>query len=112
MFEVNNIGNTLTLKITENRLDANSAASFKNRMADIIKQGHSVLILNLENIKFIDSSGLGAIVSSLKAMRGEGDLIICNACPVVMDLFRLTRMDKVLKIFDSEGEALKSLQHQ
>ena len=57
----------------------------------------------------MDSSGLGAVVSSLKMLGGKGDLVICGLKDMVMRMFKLTRMDRVFHIFDSEKEAIKAL---
>jgi anti-sigma B factor antagonist len=91
------------------RLDASIATSFKHKMAEFIAGGNHSIILDLSRIEFIDSSGLGAIVSSLKSIADRGDLILYGITKNVMSMFRLTRMDRVFQIFSSEAEALSSL---
>ena len=103
------IGNILVVKPSEKRIDASVATDFKEKMIDRINAGNKRIILNLAGIDFIDSSGLGAIVSSLKAIGNEGDLAICEVNDTVMTLFRLTRINRIFQIFSTEEEALKAL---
>ncbi|MBP6941295.1 MAG: STAS domain-containing protein [Syntrophorhabdaceae bacterium] len=102
-------GGVLIVKPSEKRIDASVATEFKGKMVDWINEGNTKIILDLVNVDFIDSSGLGAIVSSLKAIGGNGDLVISGLQETVMGLFRLTRMNKVFQIFSSEQEAIQAL---
>jgi len=95
-------GGVLIVKPSEKRIDASVATEFKGKMVDWINEGNTKIILDLVNVDFIDSSGLGAIVSSLKAIGGHGALVISGLQETVMGLFRLTRMNKVFQIFSSE----------
>ncbi len=103
------IGGILVLKPLDKRFDAHSAVDFKARMADFVSSGHTVIILDLSEVDFIDSSGLGAIVSALKTVGRNGDLVLCGIKETVMSLFRLTRMDRVFRIFTDQGEATAAL---
>lgn len=105
------IGNALVVKPLEKRIDASSASDFKGKMIDWITGGSNRIVLDLSEVDFIDSSGLGAIVSSLKAIGNQGDLIICGIGETVLSLFRLTRMDRVFQIVSSPEEAVKALSH-
>jgi anti-anti-sigma factor len=102
-------GNILIVKPLEKRIDASLAPEFKGLMIDRIGAGNTKILLDLSDVEFIDSSGLGAIVSSLKALGGKGDFAICCLKETVSSLFRLTRMDRIFQIFASEEEALKTL---
>ena len=103
------IGNILIVKPSEKRIDASVATDFKGKMIDWINSGNKRIVLNLAEVDFIDSSGLGAIVSSLKTIGNGGDLVICGISDTVITLFRLTRMNRVFQIFSTEEEALKAL---
>jgi anti-sigma B factor antagonist len=102
-------GNILIVKLLEKRLDAHIAVAFKKKMAEFIDNGNELIVLNLSNVNFIDSSGLGSIVSSLKKLGGKGDLIICCAQENVMSMFHLTRLERVFEIFAGEEEAVIAL---
>jgi anti-sigma B factor antagonist len=99
----------LIVYLNMSRLDASVAVRFKDKMADFIKDGNSTIILNLARIEFIDSSGLGSIVSSLKMIGRNGDLALCSVNKNIMSMFKLTRMDRVFQMFSSEEEAISSL---
>jgi anti-anti-sigma factor len=62
--EQRNAGEALVVTPLEERLDARVATDFKERMAELIASGNSKIVLDLSKVEFIDSSGLGAIVSS------------------------------------------------
>ncbi len=102
-------GKLLIVRPLEKRIDAASAPDFKGIMVDRINAGNTTILLDLGEVDFIDSSGLGAIVASLKALKGSGDLVICCLGETVASLFKLTRMDHVFRIFPSTAEALKAL---
>lgn len=99
-------GEVLIVKPMESSLDAYAATSFRERMADYILQGNRQIVLDMSEVNFLDSTGLGAIVSSLKRLEGNGTMVICHAGEMVMDVFRLTRMDRVFPIVSSSEEAV------
>lgn len=102
-------GDFLIVRPLEKRIDASTAAEFKEKMSAWIDAGSRRIVLNLSEVDFIDSSGLGAIISGLKKIGGNGCLVICALRETVMSLFRLTRMDRVFDIFPSEDAALGAL---
>ncbi len=103
------VGDILIVQPLEKRIDASVATEFKGKMVDWINAGNTKIILNLANVDFIDSSGLGSIVSSLKTIGDNGELLISCIQETVMGLFRLTRMNRVFQIFPSEEEAINAL---
>lgn len=101
--------NALIVKVTQPRLDAKIAVSFKEEMTRLINDGNNKIVLDLSGVDFVDSSGLGAIVTCLKILGRKGDLVISGVKNDVMTMFVLTRMDRVFQIFPSIEEATKSL---
>jgi len=99
----------LIVKPVEKRLEASVAVEFKRKMAEFINAGNELIVLDLSEVEFMDSSGLGAIVSSLKTLGRKGDLVICEICEEVMRLFQLTRMDRVFQTFPGKEEAIAAL---
>ncbi len=100
------VSGILVVRPLERRIDAAAATDFKQKLGDWIDAGNRRIVLNLSEVDFIDSSGLGAIISGLKRIGNDGSLVICGVRETVMSLFRLTRMDRVFNIFPSEEEAL------
>lgn len=102
-------GSVVVVKPLEKRMDATIAADFKTQMGVLINEGQAIFVLDLSEVDFVDSSGLGAIVASLKMLGGKGDLVIASAGEKVMKLFKLTRMDRVFQVFPTSDEALAQL---
>ena len=65
------------------------------------------MVLDLSQVDFIDSSGLGAIVASMKQLGKERPLHLAGLTPIVSKVFALTRMERVFKIFKSPHEAVQ-----
>lgn len=91
------------------RLDASAAPAFKQAVVQLVQGGERRLVLDLSGVDFLDSSGLGALVSILKALGTQGSLAVCGARGPVLALFKLTRMDKVFAIHTDRAEALARL---
>lgn len=89
------------------RLDVMTAADFRGQVNDIVSVPNPPkhLLVDLNKVTFMDSSGLGALVSALKAMRNSnGDMSICGANDQVEMLFELTSMTKIFKIYPTVEE--------
>ncbi len=88
------------------RLDLASASIFKNQVTELLEDGASIVILDLGEVPFVDSSGLGAIVAGLKAARqGGGDLRLAGAQEQMRFLLELTTLSSVLQPYATIEEA-------
>ncbi len=105
-------GEVLVVKPTETRIDSSCATDFKGKMIDYVNEGNNCIAMDLTDVDFIDSSGLGAMISVLKTIDSSGTLAIFGVRDTVMSLFKLTRMDRAFKIFSTEEEAVKSLSNR
>lgn len=86
-------------------LDGNQASEFRQEIAEAVQGGSKVIIVDFQNVTFMDSSGLGALVLSLKTVRSaEGKLLICSINEQIKMLFELTDMDRVFEIFNNREE--------
>ena len=103
------VGSVLVIKIIGSRLDARSAPGFKDQLGEIVAGGQRRIVLDLSEVTFVDSSGLGAMASILKALEGSGGLAVCGARDAVRTVFKLTRLDKVLRLCGGEAEAVAAL---
>lgn len=89
------------------RLDLLSAAIVKHTLADAVAQGHRCLIVDLHEVPFMDSSGLGALIAGLKATRQVGgDLRIARAREQTAMVLELTKLNQVLGSYATVEEAL------
>lgn len=82
-------------------------------LGDVIRElatkGQKRILLNLKDVRYIDSSGLGDLVRSVTSLRRQGgDLKLLNPAPIVLEVLRITRLDRVLEIKDDEVLALQS----
>lgn len=99
----------LVVRVAEKRVDASKAPAFKDEMTRCIEGGQNQIVLDLSNVDFIDSSGLGAIVSCLKKLGPRGSLAVAGAKGAVSRLFTLTRMDRVFALYDTVDAAVEQL---
>jgi anti-sigma B factor antagonist len=84
-------------------------ALLKDKLNSLLHQGKKNMLLNLGNVQYVDSAGLGAIVSAYTTVRREGgDLKLVNVTKKMQDLLSITKLLTVFETFDSEGEALRS----
>ncbi|MFZ5517389.1 MAG: STAS domain-containing protein [Candidatus Zhuqueibacterota bacterium] len=99
----------LVISPLEKRLDAKVAMDFKENLVRRVKEdGYSRILINLDAIDFIDSAGLGAMVSVLKLIGKNGELKIARPRDQVKNMFDLTRLNLVFNIYDDVESALKS----
>ncbi|MBR9843382.1 MAG: STAS domain-containing protein [Rhodobacteraceae bacterium] len=94
------------VSVNEPRIDAAVAIQFKDRMRDKTDDAGARVVLDLGQVNFIDSSGLGAIVAAMKQLGPNRRLDLAALNPNVDKVFRLTRMDRVFHIFDTLEDAL------
>ena len=107
--ESEKVDDILKVKPLEKRIDASVSIDFRERMTVWIREGNKRIVLNLSSVEFVDSSGLGAIISTMIALRPQGQLMVCNAKDSVLALFRLTRMDRVIPVKNDANEALRAM---
>jgi anti-sigma B factor antagonist len=100
----------LVLVIDEQRLDAAKAPMLRDAIATQINEGHKLIAIDIGAANFMDSSGLSALVSSLKLLGASGRIAIVGAHGAVQRLFALTRMDKVFSLHASIDEAVAKLE--
>jgi len=91
------------------RLDLASGSTLKDRIKEYFDQEKTSLHLNLAEVEFINSSGLGALVSIMKETRlRKGRLTLSNLASYVQEIFEITQLSHIFEIFATEGEALNS----
>lgn len=97
------------LFIKEDRLDANNSEELKAELHRFFGAGTKDLVIDLKEIQFIDSSGLGVLVSGYKnASTLHGTLKLSNLQSQVKSMFELTRLHRVFDIFSTVDDALQS----
>ncbi|TLX78293.1 STAS domain-containing protein [Labilibacter sediminis] len=86
------------------RLNAAVAEKVKKELTEIITKNSSKIMINLSNIKFIDSTGIGVLISALKTARQNNiSFILCGIQKDVMSLLTLMKLDKVFEICSDDS---------
>ena len=94
----------------DGRLDARSNLPVKETLHQLLERNHHKLIVDLENVPFIDSSGMVALVSGLRlANERKAQLVLSGAQSQAQEVFRLTMLDSVFSIHPSVQAARQSL---
>jgi anti-sigma B factor antagonist len=102
--------NAVTVARLDGRLDAAAVRSHRDELKKATEGLDKWMILNMENVDFIDSSGLGLIVSLVRnARENNADVAISNLSPQAQTLFELTRMTRIFSIYVDENAAMEAL---
>ena len=98
------------LKPQTRRLDGECATTCSQKVQKIIKSGIDRILLDLSEILYIDTRGLGFIIDAMHAIEDDGEVSIC-CLPNgrVYDFLKLTNMDKIFRIFPNQDTALATL---
>jgi stage II sporulation protein AA (anti-sigma F factor antagonist) len=105
--DLETIGDVLIVRL-DGELDHHTADDLRSQMENAIDKYKTYhILLSLQNLHFMDSSGLGVILGRYKQITAKGgDMIICSINPVIYRLFELSGLFKIINIKESEHEAL------
>jgi len=85
------------------------SAALRDLVCDLLRKGHKKILFNLGDVSYIESSGLGHLVSAFTSVRKqEGELKLLNLTNKVHDLLQITKLYTVFDIIDDEEIAVKS----
>ncbi len=88
-----------------------SATALRGAIRNLVSGGNNKILLNLAGVRYIDSSGIGELIANYTTVgRSGGQLKLLNLTEKVQDLLVITKLLTVFDTFDSETEALKTLQ--
>ena len=92
------------------RLDWHAAAALRQGLADLVAAGQTRLVVDLAGVAFLDSSGVGALLSAWKAARAAGgDLRLVAPPEQTRVVFRLAMLHQLLRAYPTEAQALDGL---
>lgn len=104
------LGANKLLMHLKGRLDASTSSEVKATLKEQLEAGNHQIIVDLQEVPFIDSSGLAALVSGLRLAREKGGSIILSGVQAqAYTVFRLTMLDRVFAIYSTPEDALKDL---
>ncbi|HZU73318.1 MAG TPA: STAS domain-containing protein [Acidimicrobiales bacterium] len=83
-------------------VDVYTAPRLRERLVELVSQGHQKVVVDLEGVDFLDSTGLGVLVGGLKRLRShDGDLTLVCTQRRILKVFEITGLTKVFSIHDS-----------
>ena len=96
------------IKLASNLLTAETAVDFKKEMKELVEQGVDQIVMDLSNIEFMDSTGLAALVTSVKMVGKKGEFLLSGVQSSILPLFKITKMDSVFSIYDDVNSAINA----
>jgi anti-sigma B factor antagonist len=110
MLKIDQINNIYVASFENiNRFNALITEPVKEQLNNIFNKPNKRLIINLEGINFIDSSGFGVFLSVMKTANiNYGQFKICNINKEVMELFKLLQLHNIFEIYSNLDDCLKS----
>lgn len=100
---------TATIVAPKGDLDMAVADTMRRSLMDLVDRKQARIIVDLGRVSYVDSSGLGALVASMKHARSAGgDIKLCALQDDVRAIFEMTRLIKVMETYGSRQEAVES----
>jgi anti-sigma B factor antagonist len=94
----------------QGEIDVYTSPRVKETINELIEKGHYQLVINLEGVRYIDSTGLGVLIGALKKVREHnGRILLVCTNPQIKKIFNITGLVKIFEIFKDEDEALQIL---
>jgi anti-sigma B factor antagonist len=91
----------------EGEIDVYTAPRLRELLIELVNNGHYQLVVNMEKVEFLDSTGLGVLVGGLKRVRAhDGSLDLVCTQERILKIFRITGLTKVFGIHDTVDEAI------
>lgn len=101
-------GQVVLVVVKEERLDAHNSNHLKQELGRLFEEGKTKIVVDLKDVRFIDSSGLGALVSGFKnASARQAVLKLSSLQSQVKSMFELTRLHRVFDIYTTVDEAIE-----
>ena len=103
------VGGVTIVDISGRIVLGEESAALRNLVGDLLNKGHKKILFNLGDVDYIDSSGLGHLVSAFSSVQKQGgELKLLNLTKKVQDVMQITRLYTVFEIMDDEAAAVRS----
>jgi anti-sigma B factor antagonist len=110
---IHNLIEDIPVLFVSGKIDAVTSKDLETALIGLIDQNKKFLIINMEKVEFLSSSGLRVLMASLNKLKHrDGDLLLAALQPFVKDVFFLTGASRFFSIYPNQGEAINSLQAQ
>lgn len=109
-FDIESVGGVVVAAPKPQMLDASNKDRFKLALEEIAS-GTARIAIDLSRVRFVDSSGLGVIMTSLKKLRASGgEMVVCSIAKPVKLLFDIVRLDRIMRDFPDRAAAVEYLE--
>ena len=103
------VGDVTVIDATGRVTLGEGASTFRESLRELLGKGHKKILVNLGNVSYIDSSGIGELVSGFTSVTNQGgQLKLLNLTKRVQDLLQITKLYTVFEVFEDEAEAVRS----
>ncbi len=103
------VGNVTVLDLAGRITLGEGSSTMRDALKDVLAQGHNKILLNLGEVSYIDSSGIGELVSAFTTVTNQGgQLKLLGLNKRVKDLLQITKLYTVFEVFDEESTAMRS----
>ena len=105
------VGDVCVLRLEGKFIVGGESVYLKDKVKDVLNMGMKSILIDLGKVPYVDSTGIGFLVSSHTAVTNQGgDFKLLSPNPRVREVLRITKLDKIFEIFDKEEEAVASFQ--
>ncbi len=94
------------ITLQDEKLDTTLAPDMKSEVVKLHADGAGNLIMNMKNVKYTDSSGLSALLVANRLFKEKGSFVLCEVQEHVMKLIKISQLDKIMDITNTEEEAV------
>jgi anti-sigma B factor antagonist len=102
----------VTIVDLSGEIDVGLATTLRDTLINLVESQPGPLLINLSDVRYIDSAGLSILIAAnRKSKKAGGDFGLSNPQIAVQQIFKLTRVDKVLKIFPTVEEGIAKLRN-
>jgi anti-sigma B factor antagonist len=102
-------GEALILYLEGELMGGEESKPFQERIFKAIQEGNNRLVVDMSDVKWMNSSGLGVLMVGLTTLRSSGgDLKLIHVPDRVMRPIKITKLDQILQMYDSADEAIRS----
>lgn len=110
-YDINEKYNCVVIELSGKVMGGPVAKTFRSDLDELIDEGKKNVVVDLSNVKFMNSSGLGILTGGLKKMKeAGGDLKICGATDKIESLLMVSQLTKIFDEYDTLDEALAAYQ--
>ncbi len=108
--ETRKLGNTVCAVEIQGEIDVYTSPKVKETINELIEKGNFFLVINLEGVRYIDSTGLGVLIGALKKVKeNDGAISLISTNPQIKKIFTITGLVKIFGIYRNEEEALADM---